>query len=406
MPKTLNTTSILAAQDALMATKPAVGYTQDPIGRRKVVDRLAQAWRPGTSSDCSFTAFAVQLVAGLVVPAWRTITLYSGNIISVLVGTGLYRKVPVSQYKTLDALTAALRPGDTLAGPGHVVSVGRGRWLSWEHDERGKETGGRPGWQAGEKTGWRAPYMRSRGWTAAARLIPVADFQAQILAAYAKGRTWARPLHLLGLRAPADVVLWRAFLDAVTRYTDGVQPDYRAPALDPAVAHAYVVLGGSVAQMRHRLTVALDGLVANPGSLVVVTGAKHREGKTEAAWMHDWLVAHGVAAERIIVEPKASSTVGNARYSLPLLIKAGVTSATVVSYDSHVRRAQVLFLAAQLAIETAGSGTHPTGIAWTVPLAFPDKQVAALKADAATRATIAAHTAAVLGITAQYQAAL
>ena len=122
--------------------------------------------------------------------------------------------------------------------------------------------------------------------------------------------------------------------------------------------------------------------------------------------MRDWLVARGITADRIIAEERANSTVGNARYSLPLLIKAGIKSATVVSYDSHVRRAMALFGAAQLSIETAGSGAHPTGIVWTVPLAFPDQQVAATKASAQTRATIAAEIAAVIDITAQYKAAL
>lgn len=406
MPRTLSVASILQAQDELMAVKPPIGYTQNAVARRKVVDPKTMRWVPGTSSDCSLITFSIMLVAGLVVSGWRTILLWSGNIVSVLVSTGLYRKIDVRRYKTLPALTAVLREGDALAGPGHVVSVGRGgkKWLSWEHDERGKSTGGKAGWQKGEKTGWRAPYMRSRGWTYVARLIPTAEFLGRILAAYAKGKSWKRPLDLFGMRAPSDVKLWRIFLAEVERYTNGVQPDY-APTVMPE-GHAYVVLGGTVAQMRKRLAVALEGLQLNPHSIVVVTGGVVREGKVEGMWMRDFLRANGIADDRIVVETKASSTVGNARYSLPLLIARNITSATLVSFDSHVRRGQILMLAAQLAIETAGTGTHPTGITWTTPLAYPDKHVAASKADAATRQTIAAHTAAVLGLTKQYKAAL
>ncbi len=406
MPRTLNIESILQAQDELMAVKPAIGYTQNAIGRRKVVDPKTMTWRPGSSSDCSFITASVMMVAGLVLSGWQKIVLYSGNIISVLVSTGLYRKIDVRRYKTLPALTAVLQPGDAMAGPGHVISVGRdGRFLSWEHDERGKSTGGKDGWQKGEKTGWRAPYMRSRGWTSVARLIPTAEFLGQILAAYAKGKSWAKPLSLFGVRAPADVKLWRLFLAELTRWTNGVQPDY-SPRVVSDSGHAYVVLGGTVAQMRKRLAVALEGLQLNPNSVVVVTGRPVREGKTEAMWMRDFLRAAGIADERILTETKASSTVGNARYSLPILMACKITSATLVSYDSHIRRAQLLFLAAQLAIETAGSGTHPTGISWTTPLAYPDKHVAATKASAATRAAIAEGIAAVMGLTKQYQAAL
>ncbi|PFG16268.1 DUF218 domain-containing protein [Propionicimonas paludicola] len=404
MPRTLNVESILAAAESIPDT---TGYAQEQNQRREVFDEAKRMWRAWRSSDCSFMVFAVMLVAGLTVSAWRKITLFSGNLVKVLVATGLFREIDVSRYDTLGELTAALQPADAMTGPGHAILVGRGgkRWLSWRNNELGKSTGGRKGRQKGEAVGWVAPYMRSRGWTRVARLIPAAEFLGRILAAYAKGKSWAKPLALFGVRAPSDVKLWRIFLAEMERFTKGVQPDYK-PRVVSDSGHAYVVLGGTIAQMKQRLTVALAGLQLNPKSLVIVTGGVVRQGKSEAVWMRDWLLANGVAADRIVTETKASSTVGNARYSLPLLIARKITSATLVSFDSHVRRGQILMLAAQLAIETAGAGIHPTGITWTTPLAYPDKQVAKTKASAATRATIAAHTAAVLGLTKQYQAAL
>jgi hypothetical protein len=79
---------------------------------------------------------------------------------------------------------------------------------------------------------------------------------------------------------------------------------------------------------------------------------------------------------------------------------------TLVSYESHLRRASILFLAAQLRIETAGVGAHPCGITYTTALAYPDKAIANTKASAATRTEIAAETAALLGLTNQYNAGL
>lgn len=410
MARVLSIESILRAQEELMATKPAIGYTQNAIGRRKAVNPKTLKWVPGTSSDCSFISVSVMIVAGLVLSGWQKITLFSGNIISVLTSTGLYRKIDVSKHRTLSSLRAALRPGDVMAGPGHVITVGRDgkRWLSWEHDERGREDGGKPGWQKGEKTGWRLPYMRSRGWTAVARLISPLDFLGRILAAYAKGKSWKAPLDLFGKRSPSDVIAWRHFMDKVNAYTNGIEPNY-SPAFVSG-NHFYVVLGGSIAQMKHRVLPAIIGLKTNPDSFVIVTGGVKRisggKTKTEAEWMRDMLVTAGIDPKRIILETHASSTVGNARYALPILVAKHATSATVVSFDSHVRRAQILFLAAKLSIETEGVGLHPTGIIFNRPLAYPDKHVAKTKASAATRAFIASNVAAVLGLTKQYKNAL
>ena len=80
----------------------------------------------------------------------------------------------------LARIVAALKAGDGLLGrppaatSGHIVLVGDdGRWLSAEQDEEGRSGGGQAGDQTGVEVLWRAPYMRSKGWTRILR--PPAD---------------------------------------------------------------------------------------------------------------------------------------------------------------------------------------------------------------------------------------
>ena len=53
--------------------------------------------------------------------------------------------------------------------------------------------------------------------------------------------------------------------------------------------------------------------------------------------MYDWLIAHGIPAERIIMEDKATSTMENLRYSLALLDEGA--SVAIVSNEFHLYRA-------------------------------------------------------------------
>jgi uncharacterized SAM-binding protein YcdF (DUF218 family) len=114
----------------------------------------------------------------------------------------------------------------------------------------------------------------------------------------------------------------------------------------------------------------------------------------------DWLVGAGVDPARILIEDRSASTIGNAKNSVPLLRKAGITSYTLVSDASHLRRASVLFGAAKLALETAVN--RAMDLTPTTPLAFDDYAPAPVKparpVDAATRATVAAEVKALVGL--------
>ena len=91
-----------------------------------------------------------------------------------------------------------------------------------------------------------------------------------------------------------------------------------------------VVLGAAVygeepsLTLVRRLEGALDYLEHFPESVAVVSGGMGPgETVTEAQAMRDWLIEHGIAEERIVMEDKATSTLENLRFSFELIRERG-----------------------------------------------------------------------------------
>ncbi|RHW43332.1 YdcF family protein [Neobacillus notoginsengisoli] len=123
----------------------------------------------------------------------------------------------------------------------------------------------------------------------------------------------------------------------------------------PKKDHAIVILGYALADdgtMREplieRLRAGLAVANENPNSKIIVTGGVPKEGVTEADAMSDWLIANGVAEDRIIKENKATDTVENALFSTAILEKEGLKDVTLVTSASHMRRALTIFEEATL----------------------------------------------------------
>ena len=405
--------AILAALDALVAVTP--GYSQGAKARWSALDLARKIFVKGRDVDCSAAAGMVLYVAGLLTKAHISGTFYSGNIAAVCRAAGM-QVLSVSGLRTLAALTAALQPGDVLVGPGHVIIVGRdGRWWSPERNELGKSAGGKPGNQGGKEfVGWRAPYLRSAGWTYLIRtkIKPAptpspATLRGRILAAISKGAGYTADAKTL-----AQVDGWRGerfawMADHIVAWNRGVALDARELKV-PAKGHAFVVLGAGTAEMARRLTAGLPAILANPASKVIVTGAPLRGGVSEAEWMRRWLIGKGIPTSRIIMEPKATSTIGNALHSVALMQDKGITTYTLISAASHLRRAQIHFLAARVKTEL-GTGKK-TGLASAGLIAYDDYTPKPIKPtlpiDATSRASVMSEAAALLGISAQYKTAL
>ncbi|MEK4425694.1 YdcF family protein [Solibacillus sp. FSL K6-1523] len=94
--------------------------------------------------------------------------------------------------------------------------------------------------------------------------------------------------------------------------------------------------------LANRLQVATDYLHKYPHVIAVVSGGQGAdEDRTEASVMKDYLLAEGIAPERILVEDEATSTYENLLYSKRLLPE-DVTKITIISNDFHLKRASYL----------------------------------------------------------------
>ena len=350
---------------------------------------------PG-DTDCSFSMGIIYYLGGLIDRDVLRGTFYTGNLASKLVGTGMFVAISVNGW-SLAKIKREAREGDGLLGPGHVVyCLGDGRCVSFENTEKGGSTGGKLGDQTGREGRIRDIYDRSRGWAYILRPVSVATLKKRIIAARAADQSAAVHLDNLARIAPADgVERWRTFNSLWAGWIrNGLKLAYDADHLVvPTEGHAFVILGSTVSKMKRRVAVALPAILANPASKVIVTGGTKRDGISEAEHMKRQLIAGGVAADRIIKEYRSYSTVGNAKLSEPLL--RGFASYTLVSDASHLRRAAILFLAAQIK-------AYRLVPAPTMPLAFNDygdKPVATeAPASAATRTTISNEVAILLGL--------
>ncbi len=96
--------------------------------------------------------------------------------------------------------------------------------------------------------------------------------------------------------------------------------------------------------LRRRVLTGLAVAQFFPQSPVIVTGGNPRNGVTEAEQMRRMLTMLGFPGRRIIVEPKANSTVQNARFAVPLAKQAGTSGIILVTSSTHQGRADGNFV--------------------------------------------------------------
>lgn len=128
-----------------------------------------------------------------------------------------------------------------------------------------------------------------------------------------------------------------------------------------------IVLGAEVVgdrpsrSLKYRLNGALEFLWFNPDSIAIVSGGQGEgEDITEAQCMYNWLVEKGVEPERIIMEPKASSTMENLEFSFDIIRSLGDDpdgNVTILSSNYHLYRAKQM--AKMQGVDAAGFACSP-----------------------------------------------
>ena len=103
---------------------------------------------------------------------------------------------------------------------------------------------------------------------------------------------------------------------------------------------------GPSIMLQDRLDKALEYLEDHPDMTVVVSGGQgENEPTSEAEGMADYLEAHGISRDNIILETQSRNTNQNLRYSIQHLADAGVDireGVVIVSNGFHLTRAKML----------------------------------------------------------------
>lgn len=111
--------------------------------------------------------------------------------------------------------------------------------------------------------------------------------------------------------------------------------------------HVLVVLGnrmnddGTMTELSvKRLNAAMRFAAAFGVDKIILSGgvANKKANRSEAAAMREYLLANGIAADRLVCEDKSLTTEENAEYSVPIAAKLGATEITVITSNEHMSR--------------------------------------------------------------------
>jgi len=164
-------------------------------------------------------------------------------------------------------------------------------------------------------------------------------------------------LEKLNTLDPALGAFWTKLMRVWSEVNSGltVNPGVLPDGLPEDESLCIVVLGfqlesdGSMApELLGRCETALRCAEKYPNALIAVTGggtAWSNPNATEAGVMADWLMAHGVAPERILKEDASRTTGDNAEFTVKLLLEnhPEVRALAIVSSDYHVPLGVLLF---------------------------------------------------------------
>ena len=117
---------------------------------------------------------------------------------------------------------------------------------------------------------------------------------------------------------------------------------------------AKITGSGPGVPLRRRLDAACDLLRALPDAVCIVSGGQGRdEPRPEADVMREYLIAHGVAEERILCESASADTVSNIDNSLALIREKGLAGREIVCVSSRFHMRRILSLFSERGMEPA-----------------------------------------------------
>lgn len=129
------------------------------------------------------------------------------------------------------------------------------------------------------------------------------------------------------------------------------------PSQEP---QAMIVLGCKVygdrpsRMLQHRLEAAYDYLTEHPDTVAVVSGGQGADEEiSEALCMYRYLTDRGIAADRILMEDKSTSTEENFAFSADLLRDRGIEPERLAVATDGYHQLRASMLASELGMDTA-----------------------------------------------------
>ena len=156
--------------------------------------------------------------------------------------------------------------------------------------------------------------------------------------------------NVLGIAFAVMLLLCGVFVQPVTHL---LAPGNHAPG-------AVVLKGERPSRMlRQRIEAATEYLEKNPDSKAVLSGGQGPDEKiSEAECMRRELVRRGIAADRLYLEDRSTSTEENVAFSAKIIEQNGLNRhVTVVTSDFHCRRGMLLCQRAGLTASSTPAAT-------------------------------------------------
>ncbi len=160
------------------------------------------------------------------------------------------------------------------------------------------------------------------------------------------GRFLKRLAELDIIRSNALSSLW-CLIDAWLAHipSPSLPPPSEMPGKQAIVTLGYILNpdGAMAPELESRLEKTLAAAERYPDAALLLSGGVPRGGRVEAEVMRDWLLARGVAGERIHEEGFSRNIIENVIYSRQILDLLAVDSALVITGMVEARRAGLCF---------------------------------------------------------------
>ncbi len=161
---------------------------------------------------------------------------------------------------------------------------------------------------------------------------------------------WVRGIILFGYGA------FLAFLFITTALLRHAEQKTASPGCDALIVLGCAVRGDRVSlTLKYRLDAALNYLEESPNTLAIVSGSQGAgEDISEARAMADYLIAHGIATDRILLEDRATSTYENFLFSKAMIETKLGENATVAFVTTGFHTYRAAGVARQCGLAAAG----------------------------------------------------